>query len=64
VSRACRDRSCAISQVAAVIAFDTLDTLASRKSIQAASLYKLLTFLFIENFDDLLLRETMGLCFA
>ena len=41
------------------IVFGLLNSLAQKKSPHSASLYKLFTFLFIENYDDELTREAM-----
>ena len=64
VARACRDESVAVRLWAQALTFEHLNELALAKSSQSPSLYKLLTFSFIENFSDETTREHMALSFA
>ena len=61
--KACRDPSAAIRLAALALVFDLLGELATAKNHQSPSLYKLLTFSFIENFHSLETREFMSLSF-
>lgn len=63
VVKTCRDES-AVNRVAAItLTFDHLSFLAKIKNPHAGSLYKLLTFSYIHNFNDELTREMMSFSF-
>lgn len=63
ISRACRESSVSAKVSFIILTFDLLEHLAELRCPQAASVYKLTTFLFIENFAEQIIRETMSMCF-
>ena len=63
IMKACREPSSAIRLSALAMVFELLGELAKAKNPQSPSLYKLLTFSFIENFHALETREFMSLSF-
>lgn len=60
LAKICRDESKCIQLAYLQHIFQLLQELAARKSAQSPQIYKLLTFSFIENFDNEVVREQMS----